>query len=267
MYRGMLTRIFVTPYNTRDSWAMNATRVGNTIYIEDNVTPEAIAGRMSSSEKHQMLMYSGYKFETLCVIDKPPSQLDGSSDPALASRLDTIVDTHSEYCSVFRTRLGSHSIISGAEVDCIDREKPHEFPNRYYRELKTTGLLDSPRKVEMFERHKLIKFWAQSFIAGIPRVTVGYRDSDGTLRQIEEINTMEMPRRVRNKPRMWEASVCMNFADMVLQKIKDCVVDEGPETQYRISFDSASQEIEIAPLGKCKPFMTKEYIAVASAKK
>ncbi|KAJ2824223.1 decapping endonuclease targeting mRNA, partial [Coemansia furcata] len=27
MYRGMLTRIFVTPYSTRDSWTMNATRV------------------------------------------------------------------------------------------------------------------------------------------------------------------------------------------------------------------------------------------------
>ncbi|KAJ2015603.1 decapping endonuclease targeting mRNA [Coemansia sp. S680] len=35
MYRGMLTRIFVTPYSTRDSWAMNATKVGTTIYVED----------------------------------------------------------------------------------------------------------------------------------------------------------------------------------------------------------------------------------------
>ncbi|KAJ1966043.1 decapping endonuclease targeting mRNA [Dipsacomyces acuminosporus] len=126
MYRGMLTRIFVTPYSTRDSWAMNATRVGNTIYIEDDLTPEAIANRVGSSEQHQRLMYSGYRFETLCVVDKPPNKLQGSSDPDISARADAVVDTHTEYCSVFRTRLGNHSIVSGAEVDCIDMEKPSE---------------------------------------------------------------------------------------------------------------------------------------------
>jgi hypothetical protein len=30
-----------------------------------------------------------------------------------------------------------------------------------------------------FERYKLLKFWSQSFLAGVPRVVVGFRDDEG----------------------------------------------------------------------------------------
>ncbi|ORX66856.1 RAI1-domain-containing protein [Linderina pennispora] len=263
MYRGMLTRMFTTPYSLRDSWSMNAMRVGKTIYIEDNVTDDMIAQRDGSSAWHQKLMYSGYRFETLSTIDKPPSQLL-PKDPALEQRANRIVDTHEEYCSVFKITLGNNSIISGAEVDCIDREKPAEFPNRYYRELKTSGLLDSPRKIETFERFKLLKFWAQSFIAGIPTVTVGFRGDDGVLQSVQDFKTLDIPRLVRNKKRMWEASVCMNFADRLLSSIKQNVVKDGPETQYRIAYDSNSQEISITRMENMPSFLTAEYYSKIS---
>ncbi|KAJ2864591.1 decapping endonuclease targeting mRNA [Coemansia aciculifera] len=264
MYRGMLTRIFVTPYSTRDSWTMNATRVGATIYVED--TPKNVADQEDRTEFHQKMMYSGYKFETLCVLDQPSRQLkrDGLLDSALLSRPNSVVDTNREYCSVFKTRLGNHSIISGAEVDCIDQEKPDTAPNRVYRELKTSGILDNERKVESFERHKLLKFWAQSFIAGIPMVTVGFRDNNGILRSVEDFRTQDIPRLVKHNQSMWQANVCMNFADQVLQFIKDSVVDEGPEMQYRIAFDSGSQEIQISALGRLEPFLTREYLALVA---
>ncbi|KAI9504278.1 hypothetical protein BX070DRAFT_223757, partial [Coemansia spiralis] len=125
MYRGMLTRIFTTPYSLRDSWSMNATKIGSTIYIEEDVTPEKIAERNGSSDWHRKLMYSGYRFESLCVVSKPPDELVREElDKELQSRSNAVVNTNSEYCSVFRTRLGAHSIISGAEVDCIDGKKP-----------------------------------------------------------------------------------------------------------------------------------------------
>ncbi|KAJ2827869.1 decapping endonuclease targeting mRNA [Coemansia sp. 'formosensis'] len=263
MYRGMLTRIFVTPYSTRDSWTMNATRVGPTIYVED--TPKSVADQEGQSEFHQKMMYSGYRFETMCVLDQPPQQLqrDGLLDSALLTRPNSVVDTNREYCSVFKTRLGNHNIVSGAEVDCIDREKPDTAPNRFYRELKTSGILDNHRKVESFERHKLLKFWAQSYIAGIPVVTVGFRDNNGMLRTVEDFRTQDIPHLVKHK-NMWQANVCMNFADQVLQFIKDCVVDEGPELQYRIAFDANSQEIQISALGKLEPFLTREYLALVT---
>ncbi|KAJ1645880.1 decapping endonuclease targeting mRNA [Coemansia erecta] len=256
MYRGMLTRLFVTPYSLRDAWSMNATRIGRTIYIEDNVTSEAIENRRGSSQLHEKLMYSGYKFEGLCVLDKPASRCTAED---LAKRRDATVNTHSEYCSVFRTKLGKFSIISGAEIDCIDGEKPSEFPSRMYRELKTANLLDTPRKQESFDRFKLIKFWAQSFIAGIPVVTVGYRDADGVLRHVEDIQTQDMPRRVRGRRSMWEANVCMNFAEQILGFIKDAVKEQGPQTQYCIEYDPQTQDIGIELSKIQTPFLTPEY--------
>ncbi|KAJ2613685.1 decapping endonuclease targeting mRNA [Coemansia sp. RSA 1365] len=266
MYRGMLTRIFVTPYSLRDAWSMNATKVGSTIYIEDNITSENVAGRLGSSEDHQKMMYGGYRFETLCVIDTPPAELSPEDlNLKLQTRADEVVNTNLEYCSVFRTRLGGHSVISGAEVDCIEGVKPSSFPSRQYRELKTVKLLDSERAQSSFERFKLLKFWAQSFIAGIPTVTVGFRDDSGVLRGIQDFKTQDIPRMVKNKPRMWKPNVCMNFADKLLHFIKSHVVEEGPEMQYRIEYDPESQEIRILSLGQCEPFLTAEYMSVMAA--
>ncbi|KAJ2160495.1 decapping endonuclease targeting mRNA [Coemansia sp. RSA 552] len=262
MYRGMLTRLFVTPFSLRDAWSMNATKVGSTIYIEDNVTDEQMAERQGASEIHKRLMYSGYKFETLCVVDKAPQTCSSSDLDALrAAQPQAVVNTNTEYCSVFRTQLGHHSIVSGAEVDCIDQPKPAQFPNRHYRELKTNKIIDSPRAQSNFERFKLLKFWAQSFIAGIPTVTVGFRDDDGVLRAHQTFETRQIPRLVRGKPRMWEANVCMNFADQVLQLVKDGVKEDGPETQYRIEYDPEDCTVHVRPLGKCPPFLTTEYLA------
>ncbi|KAJ2723056.1 decapping endonuclease targeting mRNA [Coemansia sp. Benny D115] len=262
MYRGMLTRIFVTPFSLRDSWSLNATRVGKTVYIEDDVTEQTIEGRQGSSEQHERLMYSGYRFETLCVSSTVPRP----EDPAWRQRLaqeqhEAVVNTHSEYCSVFRTRLGRNRIVAGAEVDCIDGAKPAAFPTRLYRELKTVQVLDTARKEDAFARFKLMKFWAQSFIAGIPTVTVGFRDAQGMLQSVEDIATRDMPRRVRGRRGMWEPDVCINFADQVLEFIRAHVVDEGPRVQYRVAYDAQAQEVTVERLGEREPFLTADYMA------
>ncbi|KAJ2549529.1 decapping endonuclease targeting mRNA [Coemansia sp. RSA 1933] len=267
MFRGMLTRMFVTPYSMRESWAMNATKFGSTIYIEDDLPPEKLAERGDMTDHHRKLAYSGYRFESLCMINEPPARLSPEKlNEELQNRQNSVVNTNTEYCTVFRTRLGPHSIISGAEIDCIDGEKPAEFPTRRYHELKTAYVLDTERKVETFERYKLLKFWAQSFISGTPVVTVGFRDADGMLRRVEDIRTEDMPRIVRGKQGMWTPNVCMNFANVLLEFINTNVVEPGPEFQYRISYEAEDQSIQIMPLGKCKPFLTEEFISEFSGK-
>lgn len=44
-------------------------------------------------------------------------------DPELTGRLDGIVDTNLQYCTVARTKIGKNSIIMGAEVDCTSGNK------------------------------------------------------------------------------------------------------------------------------------------------
>ena len=52
-------------------------------------------------------------------------------------------------------------------------------------------------------RHKLLKFWVQSFLANVPTIVVGLRDDNGFLRAVETLETLKLPRLVRGKAGMW----------------------------------------------------------------
>lgn len=63
-----------------------------------------------------------------------------------------------------------------------------------------------------FER-KLLKFWAQSFLLGVPKIVVGFRDQHGILRRIEELETAAIPGQVKKHGKgVWDGNVCINFA-------------------------------------------------------
>lgn len=55
----------------------------------------------------------------------------------------------------------------------------------------------------MLNRYKLLKFWAQSFLVGVPKVTVGFRDDDGQIVKVEDFATLNIPRLVRGRPGSW----------------------------------------------------------------
>ena len=101
-------------------------------------------------------------------------------------------------------------IFMAAEIDC-------QAEGGGYIELKTSKLIRSERDSSVFERHKLLKFWLQSFLAGVPRIVVGFRDDAGAVHKLQTLQTLEIPRIVRGKPGLWDASVCLNFGRVVLE--------------------------------------------------
>lgn len=46
-------------------------------------------------------------------------------------------------------------------------------------------------------RFKLIKWWAQSFLVGIPTIICGYRDDSGVVRNLEKMETLKIPQRAK----------------------------------------------------------------------
>lgn len=54
-----------------------------------------------------------------------------------------------------------------------------------------------------FFSFKLLKFWAQSFLIGVPKVICGFRDDDGVLSHLETFKTLEIPRKVRHGTGAW----------------------------------------------------------------
>ena len=87
-------------------------------------------------------------------------------------------------------------------------------------ELKTSAEIENERDAIKFER-KLLKFWAQSFLLGVPKIIVGFRTKDGILRRLEGLETKDIPTKVQKHGRgTWNGNVCINFAASFL----DCML-------------------------------------------
>ena len=64
----------------------------------------------------------------------------------------------------------------------------------------------------------MLKFWAQSFLLGVPRIVVGYRTQQGMLEHLEELDVQTIPDKVKLKgKRLWDGQTCINFTASFLE--------------------------------------------------
>jgi RAT1-interacting protein len=228
------------PFDNFAEFNMFATLHNGTIYIEEDF-PSRAAERAAEADRppprHQhpdqqsreMMTYWGYKFETLSLIPTPPS----STSPAeIRKHQESITSNHAQHCSIVQTSFGPHSLILGGEVDGLLAPKPTdpEVPVQWV-ELKTSEELPPPqrqqhRDILKFER-KLLKFWAQSFLLGVPKIVVGFRSKSGVLRGLQTFNTHELPGMVRRGTGCWDGNTCINFAAAFLAWLKETVTEEA----------------------------------------
>lgn len=219
---------------------MFATLHDGTIYIEEDFPSRAAERAAEANEpprrnqhpdqqSREMMTYWGYKFETRALIPTPPS----TTPPQEIERHQrSAVSNHAQYCSIVNTSFGPHSLLLGGEVDGLLAPKPPdpEAPIQWV-ELKTSEELPPPqrqqhRDILRFER-KLLKFWAQSFLLGVPKILVGFRSRAGILRSLQMFNTHELPGMVRRGTNCWDGNVCINFATEFLGWLKGVVTEDG----------------------------------------
>lgn len=92
-------------------------------------------------------------------------------------------------------------------------------------ELKTSASIRDDRDMANFER-KLMKFWIQSFLLGVPKIIVGFRSQDGVLEKLEEIKTEGIPVTAAQRGvKTWNANMCINFGAGFLEcKFLDSII-------------------------------------------
>jgi RAT1-interacting protein len=62
-----------------------------------------------------------------------------------------------------------------------------------------------------YER-KLLKFWVQSFLLGVPKIIVGFRSKSGILQRVEKLETKNIPGLVKRRGKgTWDGNLCINF--------------------------------------------------------
>jgi RAT1-interacting protein len=95
--------------------------------------------------------------------------------------------------------------------------KPQDSSPVNWVELKTSADIRNDRDMVTFER-KLMKFWIQSFLLGVPKIIVGFRTPDGFLRRVEEMDTASIPGTVKRSGKgTWDGNMCINFAASLLE--------------------------------------------------
>lgn len=188
-YRGLLTKLACTPYENREDWLVAATKFRGTVYLYAFDTENDRKRKAKETEFQDRMCFWGRKFEQY-IVSAEPGQVPDTNAP---------VNEREEFCIVTRARLESHSLVYGAEVDARDPRAPHHRPGSTsaYVELKTSKDCLSERQYLSFCRFKLLKWWVQSFLVGIPRVLCGFRDDNGLVGTLEEFSVREMPHRAK----------------------------------------------------------------------
>ena len=112
----------IAPYFPNDDWEIILEKRHNTLFMAEDKFPD-----YGSDSMAQRLTYYGYKFEALCTSKSE------------------IVDTNTEFCSVFTSKFGNITCLLGGEVDCFIGD------SREYIELKTNRLICNQRQKKNFE--------------------------------------------------------------------------------------------------------------------
>lgn len=100
--------------------------------------------------------------------------------------------------------------------DCKPQRKEDPI---HWVELKTSAEIRNERDMWKYER-KLLKFWAQSFLLGVPTIIVGFRDQQGIVHRLEELDTASIPGKVKKVGKgSWDGNICINFAAAFLECI------------------------------------------------
>ncbi|KAH9265810.1 hypothetical protein BASA83_010942 [Batrachochytrium salamandrivorans] len=191
-WRGIMSKIIRVPYASKESWELGVTLHKGTIYMEEHESEESKAQSLDLQIK-------------ICCLH---------------------IGVLQRVCK----SIWTHDIVLGGEVDCLTREvSPGELPQSAYAELKTNRVIETDR-----QRHTLrtSSIWEQSFLAGVPKVIIGFRTDGGEISHVHEFDTAEVPRIVRNKPGMWDPNRCVSFGDSVLTWIKSIVTIDDSDTVY-----------------------------------
>lgn len=245
-WRGMMTKFMAAIFSDRDGFEMNATFYQETIFIEENKKFKVESQRRQSAQRPQpgrpsqdMMSFWGYKFETLCLLPAPWAE---TPRDYIENRENEIVNNYAQYCSVVRTGIGNSVMILGGEVDAVWDSKPTDGSPTNWVELKTSADIRNDRDMVTYER-KLMKFWIQSFLLGVPKIIVGFRTPDGILKRIEEMDTASIPGTVKRVGKgTWDGNMCINFASSLLDFLKATITGDGV---WRIRRKERSSTIEV----------------------
>lgn len=149
---------------------------------------------------------------------------------------------------VFRSKINDHSLIYSAEVDCFEKytsvhANPLDSDLLQGVELKTVKSFAKNTKQEQnFKKFKTLKWYGQSVLANMKKVSVGYWQENHVVNEIKEYSLDDLIA-IGN----WNPKVCFYQLDKILSFIKRCFASTKSTNLLRFEHHSFSKEVLCLP--------------------
>lgn len=164
-FRGLLSRLMLTPYELGEPWIVLATKYKNTIYLCAEETQKKKSEKGRRTERDIKFLRYGFKFESFVLSNDPLKDPPGSKEPVFEAE---------EFCAMFTTLIDGKKILYGAETDGVISKEPCKSIDDLRRlplvEVKVKRRETNERQVTNFYRFKAQKWWLQSFLVGINEI-------------------------------------------------------------------------------------------------
>lgn len=211
-WRGILTAIMCHPYSNlkNDIEAFNAVYLNGVVFIEHDHIAK------SKRQSDPKFTYYGFRFETICM------------ESVRTKTKEIITNNTVEWTHIFSTSLDDLSLVYGAEIDGVD-----EF-NRELIELKTSKEILTDRDRFTFMRHKIMKTWAQSYLANVQNIIYGFRDENGIVVDVKRYRLHEIPEMAGSYD--WDPRKMCKFLKDFLKNVR-LIVSMKPGIVFKITLD------------------------------
>jgi hypothetical protein len=204
MFRKTLRQLLSVPVELSRPWSARIHRIGKTLFMQSHV--HDWVNEVRNTGRFADHHHGGMLFEKICC------------------GLDLHDSTHDVFCSAASVSFCDWKGIVAAEIDSCDE-------SGQYREVKTAPALEAQSPEGMSRR--FYQIWLQSYLAGVPKVTVGYRSlqNPAVIDNIHTYNVDDIPRLCS---RSWHPSAVLALGRNLLDQLWNCTSAGG---QYRVIYD------------------------------
>lgn len=244
--RGHLAKVLVTPH-VQNGWKLAVTLFRGTYFLLEVIDDEEL------SEAGHRINYTGHKFEQYMTSD----------GPGQAPNPSQVLDINEAFYSLVKASLKNHSLLLCAEVDSEDPLVRHLKAPTCYVELKTSPLRGEPGNVSSIKK---LRWWAQSFLGGVPRILVGFKWDERTVVKCKMFDvtsrglTQSTPTCAETPRDFWKPAVCFNFLEAFLSFVKEVVTEDNYEVVYVFSWNPGEDVRYHVKRGQEHCFLLPEYV-------
>lgn len=245
--RSLLVNLGMSLYKKTGSFAINAVSFGDGlpvfVSLDKSKKPQRIRPQCLYTESKELPTGTGSDSEdTGSSIGSHSVLLDedilghddfhnyiGARFEAVCTNREKVANNLS-FHSFLKRKIGGYRVLLIAEIDCKDGTNSMQPPMNYI-ELKSR--LETGK-----DEHYMMRYWLQSYLAGVPMIVEGVRDSKGKLLSYEKFETSKIPEIHRGG---WCETRILDFLSFILKKIFEAAKKKSGTT-VQSKFDGKNRQ-------------------------